>query len=44
MEVCHSLLTTKPAPESGAGFAQFANKKNSCPKRKINYLPIIGLM
>lgn len=27
MEICHSLLTTKPAPESGAGFAQFGTKK-----------------
>ena len=43
-EVCQGLLTTKPAPESGAGFAQFTNKKNICPKRRINYLPIIGLL
>lgn len=26
-EACQGLLTTKPAPESGAGFAQFPNKK-----------------
>jgi hypothetical protein len=27
IELCQGLLTTKPAPDTGAGFAQFANKK-----------------